>query len=355
MARSLKVGWLWMIVGLFCLMGAWRQGALGQERVTIRYSDAPFISGGAFYIAWKKGYFERLGLDIQFRSFPDGAFAVPPLVAGELDMVGLTPNAGLFNSIARGLDVQFILDRGRERKGRSYVVINVSKALYDQGVKGLADFAKLKGKKIGVGALGSINQYTMALALEKAGLDPTKDVEWNIGASQPDIMKMLGRGIVDATNLAYQIGFAAQKEGFGPIVATSDEVAPDGQIAALVVTRSFLSKHREAVVHFAMAYIQGAKEFNRAAANPGQFPEIVDILAKNTFLRTADLVKAIAPNWSYIEESGVPNRDSILAMQDYWHGTFKLVKEKVPADRLFDLSIARDAAAHLAREKPFGP
>ena len=71
-----------------------------------------------------------------------------------------------------------ILDRGHNRQGFGYTVINVSQELYDQGVHSPADFAKLKGKRIGVGALGSINQYNVALALQKAGLDPAKDVQW---------------------------------------------------------------------------------------------------------------------------------------------------------------------------------
>jgi TRAP-type uncharacterized transport system substrate-binding protein len=41
----------------------------------------------------------------------------------------------------------------------------------------ISDLAKLKGKKIGVGALGSINQDNAAQALLKAGLNPA-DVDW---------------------------------------------------------------------------------------------------------------------------------------------------------------------------------
>ena len=43
-------------------------------------------------------------------------------------------------------------------------------------MKSLADFAQLKGKRVGLSATGSINQYLFARALQKAGLDPRKDV-----------------------------------------------------------------------------------------------------------------------------------------------------------------------------------
>jgi len=63
---------------------------------------APFITGGGFLVAREKGYFKRLGIDIDTKMFIDGALAVPALIAGELDITFMTANAGLFNSIAKG-------------------------------------------------------------------------------------------------------------------------------------------------------------------------------------------------------------------------------------------------------------
>jgi TRAP-type uncharacterized transport system substrate-binding protein len=42
-------------------------------------------------------------------------------------------------------------------------------SLHNQGIKSLADFAKLKGKRVGLGATGSINQYLFARGLQNAG------------------------------------------------------------------------------------------------------------------------------------------------------------------------------------------
>ena len=71
-----------------------------------------------------------------------------------------------------------------------------------------------------------------------------------------------------------------------------------------------------------MAYLQGVKEFNAAAAAPDQHPDIVAILARTTALNKPELVKAIAPHWSYINEDGMPPVDSIMEMQDYWSGKY---------------------------------
>jgi NitT/TauT family transport system substrate-binding protein len=228
--------------------------------------------------------------------------------------------------------------------------------LYDQGVHGLGDFAKLKGKRFGVGAVGSINQYNLAQALLKVGLDPAKDVQWIVNVPQPDLMKMIGQGQVDVTDLAYQFGYFAQNNKWGPIIANGDQVAPNTAIATFAVRKDFLQNHRDTVIRWAMAYLQGVKEFNAAAQAPEKYPDIVDILAKNTALNRPELVKAIAPNWGYLNEDGIPPVDSIMAMQDFWSSKyFNFVEQKVTREQLFDLTVAKEAKARLDREKPFGP
>jgi NitT/TauT family transport system substrate-binding protein len=329
----------------------------GETRAAdkIRVGEGPFISGGAFYVARDKGYFQKLGLEIETKTFIDGAMAVPSMVAGELDMTFMTANAGLFNSIAKGAPLVLILDRGNNRPGSAYTLVNVTQALADQGVKSMSDFAKLKGKKMGVGALGSINQYNLANALIKAGLDPAKDVQWVVNVSQPDLMKMLGQGQVDATDLAWQFGVFAEQNKWGPIVATGDQIVPGAAIAMFAARQEFLAKNRDAAIRFAMAYLHAAKEFNAAAQAPDRHADIVEILARNTALNKPELVKAIAPHWSYINEDGMPLVDSIMEMQDFWGGKhFTFVEKKVTREQLFDLGVAREAMARLAKDKPFG-
>ena len=319
----------------------------------LRVGEGPFITGGGFLIANEKGYFKKLGLQIETKMFIDGQQAVPALIAGDLDLTFMTANAGLFNSVARGAPIVVILDRGNNKADRGYTVINVSKQMAEGGIKSLADLGKLKGKKIGVSGTGSINQYVFSLALQKAGLDPRKDVQWVFNVPQPDLMKMLGQNQVDATDLAYQFGFFAEKNGWGPMIATGDKIDPDGTIAVIATRQALLKDKRDQLVRFAMAYLQGAKEFNAAAANPDKHPEIVEILAKTTALQKPETIKAIAPNWSYVNEDGIPNIPSVMKMQDYWADYYDYVEKKISAERLFDTSIAKEALRRLETEKPF--
>ena len=349
-ARLVAVLALWVAATALITPGAVRAAD------KVRVGEGPFITGGAFYIAREKGYFRKLGIEVETKSFIDGAMAVPAMIAGELDVTFMTPNASLFNSIAKGAPLVIFLDRGNNKKGFAYTLVNVTQAMADQGIKSMTDFAKLKGKKIGVGALGSINQYNMAQALLKVGLDPANDVQWVVNISQPDLMKMLGTGQVDATDLAWQFGVFAQQNKWGPIVATGDQMVPDAAIGMYVARKDFLEQNRDVVVRFAMAYLHAAKEFNAAAQAPDKHMDIVELLAKNTALNKPELVKAIAPHWSYINENGMPLVDSIMDMQDFWSGKhFHFVEKKVTRAQLFDLDVAKEAQIRLAKEKPFEP
>src|SRR5947208_4547315 len=88
-----------------------------QAADRIRVGEGPFITGGAFYVAREKGYFQKLGLEIETKTYMDGALAVPSMLSGELDMALMTANASLFNSIAKGAPLVLILDRGHNRPG----------------------------------------------------------------------------------------------------------------------------------------------------------------------------------------------------------------------------------------------
>src|SRR3954466_6180945 len=101
----------------------------------LRIGEGPYITGGGFLVANEKGYFKKMGLDIQPRMFIDGQQAVPALIAGELDLSVMTANPSLFNSITRGAPLFVLLDRGNNKEGRGYTVTSVSKAMGDAGVK----------------------------------------------------------------------------------------------------------------------------------------------------------------------------------------------------------------------------
>jgi NitT/TauT family transport system substrate-binding protein len=330
-------------------------GDRGVAADLVRVGEAPFLAGGAFYIARDKGYFKKLNLQIETTTFADAASAARSLIAGELDLALIAPDASLFNRVAKGAPFVIVLDGGRNRRGFGCTVINVTQALHEDGVSSVRDFERLKGKKFGVPALGSVHQYNASLSLLKAKLDPAKDVEWIADVPQPELMRMLGNNEVAGTDLAYQLGLLAQNNKWGPIIINDDVIVPDAQISMFAARKDFLAKKRDVAVRFAVAYLRAVKEFNAAAIDPWAHSDVVEILAQSAPLGTVELMRATAPNWSYIADDGVPLVNSIMDMQEFWSGKhFTLVEKKVSRQQLFDLNLAKEAKARLAKEKPFG-
>jgi NitT/TauT family transport system substrate-binding protein len=168
------------------LVGAFPRRLRAQEpRTKIRVGLVRLISSGPIFIAEAKNYFEKVNLDVELKYFADGALAMPALVAGELDLTASTLNAGLFNAVSKGAPYKLILDRGIEKPGSGSMTIVASNAMHEAGYTSTDKAKLLKGKKIAIQAPGSIDQYLFGRAAEKAGLDPTKDLDWSSGMPFP--------------------------------------------------------------------------------------------------------------------------------------------------------------------------
>ncbi len=325
-----------------------------QKLDTINIAASPFINQAAIFMASELGFFAKVGIDPKIKSFPDGSLIVAPMISGEVDLGVVTCSAGLFNSLSRGAPLKSVLCIGQGQKGRAVTAIIVRKDHYEAGVRTVADLKAMKGKIVAVGATGSINQYGMATALGMAGLNPISDVTWQTSVAQPELVKQLSQKQIDVADLTYHLAYLAEKQDFGKIIVSRDEILPNSQTAMIAVRNDFLTKRRDAVTRFAMAYIHAAGLFNKVAGAPEQHRDIVEMITKYIFVKDVGLLNAVAPHWEWIAENGAPNQASVLAQQDFWSDTFKLVERKVSAAQIFEPSIASEAMKRLEQEKPFG-
>lgn len=338
--------------GLAAFAGASSVRAQAQDTLNIGLS--PFINQATIFLANDLGYFSKVGLDIRMKVFMDGALVVAPMLSGEVELGVMTPNAGFFNSIYRGGPFRAFLCNGQGRRGRAVTTVVARSDHYDAGIKTLPDLARMRGKVAAVGAAGSINQYGLASALKLAGLDPVKDVQWQTSVPQPDIIKQFGQNQVDVADITYHLAYLGQNQGFCRILFSRDEILPDSQVAMHTVRDDMLERRRETVVRYAMACIQAGRLFNQVAGAPDKHGDTLKLIVKSIVPRDEALLKAVAPHWEWIAEDGTPNIASIMAQQDFWADTFKMVERKVPQDRVVDTSIAKEAVQRLAAEKPFG-
>jgi NitT/TauT family transport system substrate-binding protein len=326
--------------------------AFAQEpRAKIRIGLVPLISSGPIFIAQAKGLFEKVNLDVEVRTFADGALAMPSLVAGELDATATTLNAGVFNTIARGAPFKLVLDRGSEKPGSGSMTIAANNALVQAGMTSPDKMGLLKGKKIAIQAPGSIDQYLFGRGLQKLGLDPRSDVEWSSGLAYPDIVKAIGAGQADAANVPVPLGFLVERNNFGKLVFSGWDIEPNCQLACWAMSQRFLESNRSAAVRFAMVHTHAGRLFNKAAASKD--PEVVKIISEATRV-PANLIEAAAPRWTWYFENGMPNVENCMAQGKFWTETMRLASGSVTQQQAFDLSAAQEANERLNKANPFG-
>lgn len=321
-----------------------------QPREKIHIGLVPLISSGPIFIAEARKLFDKVNLDAELKYFADGALAMPALVAGELDVTATTLNAGLFNTVSKGAPFKLILDRGSEKPGHGSMTIVASNAMYEAGYRSANDGAKLKGKKIAIQAPGSIDQYLLGRAAEKAGLNPRTDLDWSSGMPYPDMIKLMGAGQADAANIPVPLAFLAEKNNVGRIVGPGSDIEPDAQLACWVMSSSYLQSKKSAAVRFAMVHTHAARLFNKAAASKDL--DVVKIISDATKV-PPPLIAAAAPRWTWYDNNGIPNVPSVMAQHKFLAESMKLVSGSVSEEKMFDLASAKEAAERLKTANPF--
>ena len=322
-----------------------------EKPAKIRIGLVRLISSGPIFIAEARKFFEKANLDAELKYFADGALAMPALVAGELDVTATTLNAGLFNTVAKGAPFKLMLDRGSEKPGHGSMTIVASNAMYEAGYRSANDGAKLKGKTVAIQAPGSIDQYLLGRAAEKAGLNPRTDINWSTGMPYPDMIKLMGAGRADAANIPVPLAFLAEKNNVGKIVGPGSDIEPDAQLACWVMSSSYLQSNKSAATRFAMVHTHAARLFNKAAAEKDA--DVVKIISEATKV-PAPLIAAAAPRWTWYTDDGLPNTQSVMAQFEFFSRSMSMVSGKVTPEMLFDLTVAKEATEQLKTANPFG-
>ena len=146
----------------------------------IGYSDWP--GWVAWEVAIEKGYFEKVGVEVEFEWF-DYVASMDAYAAGKLDAVTMTNGDALVTGATGAKSVMLIIND--YSNGNDMVV----------AAPGIESIADLKGKKIGV-EIGFVGHLLLLNGLEKAGMTEA-DVEL-VNVPTNETPQVLASGDVDA-------------------------------------------------------------------------------------------------------------------------------------------------------------
>lgn len=313
--------------------------------VSVNVGIVGSVSDSALFIAQDRGYFRDQNITVTFQRFQSAALMTPALGTGQLEVGAGAPSAGLFNAMAREIDVRIVADKGNVKPGHGYEAYVIRKQVWDSGaIKGPAD---LKGKTIALAAPAITPEADLDRFLKTGGIS-VKDVRL-VSLAFPDMVTALANGSVDMAAPIEPFATQAVSKGVGHLWKRTDETVPGHELGVLIYSASF-AKQTDAARRFVLAYLKAARDYNDAfdRKDAAKKADIVKILVANTTVKDASLYDLmVMPG---IDPNGQLDRESLKADQDYFLAAGEQ-KQRADLSKDVDLSFTKWAAQKLGSYK----
>ena len=203
------------------------------------------IGTAVAYVGVDGGLFKQHGVEIEELPIRDTFSAGVQSLMGVDLLIGFGSPLAVLQPIASGADLTLI-------------GAHVSFDQYGMGVgSAINDVKELKGKKIGVSALGSRSDLIARVILRRAGLDPSKDVELVAAGLAPARAMALSKNLVQGAPFGEALVAEAQKVGIKVLDVKSVPIMTD----LLMTTRSFIKRDEETLRRFMKGYAAAIQYF----------------------------------------------------------------------------------------------
>ncbi|WP_210470674.1 ABC transporter substrate-binding protein [Sporosarcina sp. 6E9] len=312
-----------------------------EKKTKVVIAEDGAASGAGFYIAKEKGYFEDYNIEVEFAQFANSDDMLPALAAGEVDIAGGVSTASFFNAIAQGIDVKIIADKGHNNPGKSYFTFVIGNHMVDE----IKDYADMKGKKIAVSSLYSIDWYIYQEMLKHAGLTED-DVEFVLMGDFGSMLGAIDAGTIDVALNIEPLITQGIENGFHKRFLDATDYAPESQIAMVLGSPQFMAEEQDISLRFMAAYLKGVRDYNDAFIKGIEKDEIIKIMTKHTALKDPEL-------WEKVNVTGL-DPDGKMFIDDI-EKQFNVYKENdairgdVDLDKAIDTSITEKAVEVIGK------
>ncbi len=234
-----------LVISLLILFG--RPCADGAELTRIRIGyPSPSASFSPLFVAKEAGLFEKYGLASELL-YLQGVQITQVHVAHQIDFT-VTGSPLPLQAAVEGADLVLIAS-------------SIDRFIYKLIViPSITSIAALKGKTIGITRFGSLPDVAIRLVLKKSGLNADKDVSLVQVGRMTDMVVALSGKKIDAGVISDPTSFQAEKMGMRRLLDMADVDVEFANVAA-VVSRAYAKSHRDVVLRFLRAYIDGTRRF----------------------------------------------------------------------------------------------
>lgn len=249
---------------------------------TVRIIGSEALGEAGVFIAMDKGYFQNLGIQIDYTDinpvFPDG---VPQLATGAIDVGsgGVVP--ALFNAITREAGLRIVAtatEFGPNQRSTSFLV---RKDLIDSGQ--VKEFADLKGLTIATPPGPNVFDIVVDKALQSANLTLT-DVNI-VKMGFPDMAAALATRSIDVGLVIDPFAVGVVAKGLAMRWKETSDVWPNAPSSLWVYSGNFIQNEPEVARRFTLGMLQGVRDYENAFGNNQGRSEIVTILINHTLVK----------------------------------------------------------------------
>ena len=293
------------------------------EKVIFAY-PSPSTSFLPLVVAYKKGFFDAENVQAELVQVRP-AVSVPALSNGSVDYATVLGST----IAARMRGAPLVITGVFADKPMDFLV----------GGKGITSAKELKGKVVGISALGSTTHFLTVRVLKAIGLDPERDVTLRAVGDEGLRLQALGTGLVQAALLGSQGLIQGDKEGLKVIVAAAD-VVDSLAFAGLSTTLAKVKDNAQQIKRVMRASLKGLRYVldNKAGT--------VDVL--QSWYRLDQGIAAASYDLaakSYSQNGEVSEKGISLSME-FVRMSSKIEKDITPTE-MVDFNLLREARKEL--------
>lgn len=298
-------------------------GLARAEKIIFAY-PSPSTSFLPLVVAQKKGFFEPENLQpelVQIRP----AVAIPGLTLGSVDYTTVLGST----IAARMRGVPLVITGVFADKPMDFLV----------GSKGIASPKDLKGKIIGISALGTATHFVTVRVLKAVGLDPEKDVTLRAVGDEGLRLQALSTGLVQASLLGSQGVIEGEKAGLKVIVAAAD-VIESLPFAGVTTTLAKLKENPQQIKRVLRAGLRGLRYVQDNKAGTVDVIQSWYRVEREIAASTYDLAR------KSFSANGEVNEKGILLSMEFARTSGKFEKEISPLE-IIDFNLLREVKKEL--------
>jgi ABC-type nitrate/sulfonate/bicarbonate transport system substrate-binding protein len=228
---------LFFAVLMFLLDSGNSASAEATKKIRLAYAGWQ-VGTAVSYVGVDAGIFKKHDLDVEEIPIRDTFSAGVQSLLGVDMLIGFGSPLAVLQPMIGGGDLALIGS-------------HVSVENYGMGVSAsIAAIKDLKGKKIGVSALGTRSDLIARVILRRAGLDPVKDVEVVAAGISPTRAIAISKDLVQGAPLTPEVAAEAKKLGIKILDVKAVPVVTD----LIITTRSFIKRDEDTIRRFLKSY-----------------------------------------------------------------------------------------------------